>query len=189
MASAGQSAVRLVQLIAQTFPAFRDEAIYCGKQVFLYKRAQIAVADTWAAYGRKTEGASPYAFPDIGQLTCFADYRIPQLLRAEGVLEYDAALTAKVDGLVEIAPGSAEEVEIRAATVVAVERLRDVLNERIRAAKAGTSTALDSEGAGAPPPRRLRELTSVELDWYLWQIGERTKDAIPPHHRVNTIFY
>ena len=64
----------------------------------------------------------------------------------------------------------AHEVEIRAATVVVVDRLRDLLNARIGA------------GGGS-------SFTAVECDWLLWQLGERAKDAIAPHHRVDTIFY
>jgi len=31
-------------------PGFRDHAVYKGRQVFFYKRAQILVADLWGAY-------------------------------------------------------------------------------------------------------------------------------------------
>ncbi len=61
-------------------------------------------------------------FPDREDLTCFGDYKLPQALRHLGPLE----------------------VEIRAPTVVAVERLRDGLEQR---------------------GRRLR---AFEVDWVLW---------------------
>ena len=32
-------------------------------------------------------------------------------------------------------------------------------------------------------------LTSVEIDWWLWQRGEESKDSLLPHHRVVTPFY
>ena len=47
-----------------------------------------------------------------------ADYRVPVVLRELGVLRYAPALAAAVDAKQELAPGSQEEVEIRAATVV-----------------------------------------------------------------------
>ena len=47
-----------------------------------------------------------------------ADYRVPVVLRELGVLQYAPALAAAVDSRRELAPGSQEEVEIRAATVV-----------------------------------------------------------------------
>ena len=30
---------------------------------------------------------------------------------------------------------------------------------------------------------------SLELDWFLWQAGEKRRDVSDPHHRVLTIFY
>ena len=51
---ANNSATRLVDLIVQYLPGFRDHGIYDGKQVFFYKRAQILVGDLWAAFGRQT---------------------------------------------------------------------------------------------------------------------------------------
>ena len=33
--------------------------------------------------------------------------------------------------------------------------------------------------------------TDVQVDWYLWQVGEKLDGAgeLKPHHRVRTIFY
>jgi hypothetical protein len=63
-------------------------------QVFLYKRAQIFVADLYGAFG----GTGLGAFSDISCLTMFADYRVPVVLRCMGVLEYSDQLAAKVGG-------------------------------------------------------------------------------------------
>lgn len=168
--TAGGSAVRLVSLVLQHLPGFRDATIYNGRLVHFYKRAQILVGDVWAAYGKQQAGvgassSSPYCFSDIGELTMFADYRVPQLLRHFGVLEYDEKLSATVDGRLELPCGSPEEIEIRAATVIAVEQLRETLLER------GVS------------------LLTIEVDWLLWQMGEESKERIRPHHRTRTIFY
>lgn len=35
------SAARLVQLVTAHLPGFRDHAVYRGRQVFFYKRAQV----------------------------------------------------------------------------------------------------------------------------------------------------
>lgn len=176
--AAAQSAARLVDLVLDALPGFRDEAPYHASDgsetrvIALYKRAQILVADVWAAYGREMEGDSPCAFRDIGVLTMFADYRVPQLLRPMGVLVYSPDLARRIDAQEEVEAGSAEEVEIRALTVAAVEELRLRLSR-----------------AGVAPEGRTRELFSVELDWLLWQMGERRKDDLPPHHRTRTTFY
>jgi hypothetical protein len=175
VAQAHGSAAELTRLVVDSLVGFRDTAIYAGRVVHLYKRAQILVADLWAAYGCRTEG--PYGFRDIAALTTFADYRVPQLLRNMGVMTYDTALSAKVDAREEIAPGSEEEVEVRAATVVAVERLRRRVTElgKERGVVAATG------------------VTAVHVDWFLWQQGEamvmdgRLDDC--PHHRTLTVYY
>lgn len=170
VAAAEGSAVRLVHLLVSHFPGFRDETTYAGVQVAFYKRAQIAVADMWAAYGQRTcsaDAVTPWAFHDMDQLTMFADYRVPQILRAMGVLQYSAALAQKIDSGEELPAGGAEEVEVRAATVLAVEALKGAL------------------AAGATPV----QLTAVQVDWWLWQRGEEAKDSLKPHHKVRTPFY
>ena len=60
--------------------------------MFLYKRAQIFVADVWGAFGNAGLGA----FSDIGRLTTFADYRVPVVLRQLGVLRYADNLARQV---------------------------------------------------------------------------------------------
>lgn len=47
---ANTSCPKLVKSIVDTFEGFRDQAIYKGRQVFFYKRAQILVADLARAY-------------------------------------------------------------------------------------------------------------------------------------------
>ncbi|KAI8462903.1 MAG: hypothetical protein J3K34DRAFT_527409 [Monoraphidium minutum] len=138
VAAARGSAAALVELLAAHFPGFRDHRVYRGRQVFFYKRAQIFTADVWGAFGGRGLGA----FTDMGALSCFADYRVPVVLRVMGVLRYSDALAARVDAREELPPGSEEEAEIRAATIVAVERLR-----RAAAAAAGGGGAAAAGGA------------------------------------------
>lgn len=65
---ANHSAGRLVNLLAQHFPCFRDETRFDGRKVRFLKRAQIFVADLWAAFN----GTGYGAFDDIECLTMFA---------------------------------------------------------------------------------------------------------------------
>jgi hypothetical protein len=175
VAQAKGSAVELTRMVVDSFVGFRDTAIYDGRIVHFYKRAQILVADLWAAYGCQTGG--PYGFHDIAALTTFADYRVPQLLRNMGVMSYDADLSAMVDGKQEIAAGSEAEVEIRAATVVAVEMLRQ------RVAEFGQQRGV----------KAAETVTSVHVDWFLWQQGEAMvlQGLLNncPHHRTLTVYY
>ena len=72
---ANGSAGKLVNLLAKHFPSFRDETRFDGRKVRLMKRAQIFVADLWAAMNGKGYGA----FDDIDHLTMFAG-EFPQTL-------------------------------------------------------------------------------------------------------------
>jgi hypothetical protein len=65
---ADHSAARLVNLLATHFPGFRDEARFEGRTVRFLKRAQIFVADLWAAF----DGQGYGRFDDIDKITMFA---------------------------------------------------------------------------------------------------------------------
>jgi len=180
---ANNSAARLVQLLLRSIPGFRDTAVYEGRLIHIYKRVQILVGDIWAAYGKATSiqradgGTNIYFFHDLQKVTMFADYRIPQLLRNMNIMEYSQDLGRRVDAYEEIMFGSQEEVEIRACTVIAVEKLKAVCNRILQE---------DAAAAGVVMPRPL---LSIELDWLLWNQGEKCKDEIKPHHRTLTIYY
>lgn len=100
--------------------------MYKGRQVFIYKRAQIFVADLWGAF----KGRGLGEFKDIKCITMFADYVVPAVLRHWGILMCSQALVKTLDSLQELPPGSEEEVELRACTITAVERLREYLTAR-----------------------------------------------------------
>lgn len=153
----------ILEIIASTFLMFQDHCIYKGRQVYFYKRAQILVGDLFGMFKSKSE--SPLEIKNIQELTCFADYRIPQILAHEGVLEYSPELKKAVQEKEEMIYGCEFEIEIRACMVHCVEILKDQLQE------AGVNW------------------TSVEVDWLLWQIGEEQRFEIAPHHRVLSIFY
>jgi hypothetical protein len=154
-----QNAPRLVHLLLCTFSGFRDATVWEGMYVSFNKRAQICVADLEAALCLDLEG--------MEELTTFADYRVPQLLRHVGILRYNEELSEMVDSRMEL--NVKEEVSIRAATVVAVEQLVETYN---------------TQGGN-------EKMTAVQMDWHLWQVGERLNEQgeMKPHHRVNTIFY
>ena len=161
--SANGSATKLVDIVLMHFPGFHDATIYRGRQVFFYKRAQIFVGDIWGAFG----GVGLGKFHDINELTMFADYRVPVILREHGILRYDADLLRKIVAKEEIAANSEEEIEIRACTVSAVEKIRDAFELR-----------------------HGERVSSIVIDWLLWEQGEARRDTSEePHHRTLTIFY
>ncbi|GJP86328.1 hypothetical protein CLOP_g16363 [Closterium sp. NIES-67] len=158
---AGGSAERLVRLLTAHFTYFQDHAIYRGRQVALFKRAQIFVADVWGAFNGRGLGH----FSDVHSLTMFADYIVPAVLRSRGVLKYAEGLAQSVDGRQQILAGSEKEVEVRACCIVATERLRVRLERRVG-----------------------KQVLSVELDWLLWSLGMESTAPLC-HHRTMTIYY
>lgn len=155
------SGLQLAATIAREFPCFHDVSTYRGRQIPLWKRAQIAVVDL--AGSLHFEGLGSFA--DLERLTAFADYKIPQVLRALGVLHYAPELAARVDRQELLAAGSEEEIEIRATMVWAVEWIRQAMSESGRSLKA------------------------YELDWFLWNVGQQPVADERPYHRTRTVFY
>jgi hypothetical protein len=160
-AAAEGSAVTLTLLLARDFPSFADVSEWAAHRVPFLKRAQICVADLHAAF----EGQQWGAFVDLDALTAFADYKLPQLLRHEGALVYAPALAAEVDSYAPIAASSEAEVEIRAATVWAVELLRRALAEH-----------------GIQRP-------ASAIDYRLWAESQTATVRARPYHRTRTIYY
>ncbi|MBM3129868.1 MAG: hypothetical protein FJ009_14745 [Chloroflexi bacterium] len=161
VAAAQRDAPRLAQMLADNFASFNDIAVYENREMRFFKRAQILAADLWGAFGGKQWGA----FDNLDALTAFADYKLPQILRAWKILQYAPALARKIDAPMELAAGSPEEIEIRAATLWAVEFLRDAL------------------------ARRGRKLWSIQVDWILWEASQARAKGLKPYQRVRTIFY
>lgn len=80
------------------------------------KKAQLAISEVWVK-GRE-HGKSLDC-----DLTAFADYQIPNILRTMGVLSYDDELAAHIDAQKLIEYGSVEECAIRGASLLAVEKI------------------------------------------------------------------
>lgn len=161
IAAAGEDAVTLARAVARELSSFNDVALYGGRTVRFYKRAQILVGDLAGSL----DHAGPGRFDRLSELTAFADYKLPQILRQMGVLVYDDALARRVDARELLPAGSAEEVEIRAHTVWAVELMRQEL-------------ALLGQVYAA-----------YEFDWWLWQRSQSLGGQAQPYHCTRTIFY
>lgn len=158
---AGGSAPRIAAMLGAQFASFNDIATYGDHEIQFYKRAQICAADLYGASGSESWGA----LTDLDRLTCFADYKVPQVLRHLGILHYTEALSQTIQERRLIPPGSQPEVEIRAATVWGIEYLRRALAAR------GTS------------------LPAFKLDWYVWELGQELPPDTPPYHLTRTIYY
>jgi hypothetical protein len=155
LATSTPSAVALAKRLG-SWPCFADTSRYGELEIPFLKRAQIAAADLARA------GVTHPS--DLDQLTMFADNLVPHVLRLDGVLHFDPALTARIDSEELIEPGSPEEVEIRGCALHAVEL--------VVAARAAT----------AP-------VTAAEVDEYLWNRGQQPRYKAVPRHRSRCTAY
>ena len=158
---ANNNATTLLEIIIANFPSFNDVAIFDGRKVEFYKRAQLLVKGISDAILLDNKES----FFEIEKLTAFADYKIPQVLRKIGIIEYVPELANKIDSYKLIDSGSREELEIRANTIWAVENIRGALSDR------------------------YEKVTAAQVDTMLWKKSqEKTKDE-KPYHRTLTIAY
>jgi len=137
------SAQELAAMLARGGAMFADHGFY--------KRAQIAANDLALA------GIAQ--FGDLDALTIFADNLVPHVLRCDGVLVYDDALSGHIDAGLDL-PAGREEREIRACAVHACELL--------------------AQRTGVPP--RV-------LDVWLWNRGQAPEYKARPRHRTRTVYY
>ena len=89
-------------------------------------------------------------------------------------MNYIPALSQLIDTMTldnpnELAYSSVYEVEIRAATVVAVDMIMNQIKKRPKIAD--------------------KIKYAFQVDWLLWQMGECQLDKLLPHHCVHSIFY
>lgn len=100
-------------LLATTFPeGYADEVL---------KKPQLAVSALWRE-------ARSRGFDGDCDLTGFADYQIPNVLRSMGLIEYAPDLAAKIDAQQLIEANSVDERAIRAASILGLEALAKAQN-------------------------------------------------------------
>jgi len=151
--AAGGSAPALADLLAG-WDAFADVSVYEGRPVPFYKRAQLVPADL--------NRAGVAALRDEDRLTAFADNLVPHVLRIDGVLRLDPALSAAIDAGELLSHGSPQEVELRACALHTVELL---------------CAAVD------------RRLSPAAIDYLLWTRGQQPRyKAIPRPRSRNTAY-
>jgi hypothetical protein len=161
--------------------------------VYIWKRAQILVAEIWAAFYPASPNAAHPIFPgikgpNIHQLTMFADYRVPQILHHLNVLTYPPSLLETLQAGTNLPYGCSEELSLRSASIVAVERLR---NEIL--------LLIDEEGGERDLALTSGTVSSVLIDFYLWDLAKKIEMGLEKIegcdiakvsvHRTRSIWY
>lgn len=155
--------IKIVETLAKNFPKiFDDTASYHGQKVVFHKRAQLVPAHL---VDLEKLGLISEKITNYDQLTAFADYKVPQILRKFNIVEYDKELANKIDKLIEIPAGSSEEIEIRANTIWAIELATKLLKEK------------------------FPQINAAKVDGIFWFKGQIKSPDDKPYHRTKTIWY
>lgn len=151
----------IVERLVRDFPSFRDEYLVAGKKIIFNKRAQLAPAMVFA----KFRGTDIAPIKDIDKLTAFADYQVPKGLKIYGIMKYSDRLTEMIRERLLLPHGSTEELEIRANTIFAVQKLIKEINRH----RSGPE-----------------KINAVQMDYHLWK---KARDNKEQYHLTETTAY
>jgi hypothetical protein len=148
-----------------------------------------------AAFQPDERSLSHPIFPKgVGDLTMFADYRVPAFLHSFGAIRYAPSQLEKLLSGDDIRNGSVEEISLRAGGVLAVEKIKAKLNS-IKLREGGKLLNGDSPSVSDPESDELI-WTSVDVDFWLWDTAKRYealdhRDVAPKQvvHRTRSIWY
>ncbi len=149
--------IELFDVIIKYFQNFKDERIYNGKPIYLYKLAQLLTSDI--LHIRKLK---EHIKVDYSHLVGCADYKIPQVMRGLGILEYSDELADIIDSKKEIEVNSEYEVEIRANMIIAIDLIKKRLGNKV---------------------------CSIDINDYIWSQGRNKDIKLKPYHLTRNINY
>lgn len=152
--------IELLNNIINHFNNFKDISIYKGKEIYFFKRAILLVGDLILNIDFVKEKIKN----DDNMQGC-ADYKIPQVLRQLGILEYSKDLAMLIDERKELEHDSEMEIEIRANMLYAIELIKNRLHQN------------------------QVNKNSVQIDNALWLLSKNKELKNKPHHLTKTIYY
>ena len=98
---------------------------------------------------------------DYSNLIECADYKIPQTLRALGIIEYDDELSNLVNTKQELKVSSNYEVEIRASQIVVINYIKS----------------------------KLENVNSIDINYYLFTYSKKVKNIVKLYHLCRNTNY
>lgn len=152
--------IELLNNIINNFSNFNDISIYKGEKVYFFKRAILLVGDLI----ENVKSIKEKVKNDSNMLGC-ADYKIPQVLRHLGILEYNEELAQIVDSKQQLKHDSEMEIEVRANMLYALELIKNKLHQK-----------------GI-------EMNSTQIDNILWLLSKNKEFKAKPYHLTRTIYY
>lgn len=145
----------LLDYIIDNFNYFEDISEYKGEKVYFYKKAQLFTSDILNV--KKLVGKIKV---DLSHLVGCADYKIPQVMRCLGMLEFNEELSHLVDSMTLIPSGSEMEIEIRANDIVVIDYIYKKLNS---------------------------DVTRINVNDFIWLLGQDKSKMVKPYHRTRTM--
>lgn len=143
--------------IINNFSSFEDTRTYNDKTIYFYKLAQLLTSDILHVIKNKEHKVIDYS----NLLGC-ADYKIPQVMRGFGILEYDNELSKLVDTKTEIEENSEYEVEIRASMIVVINHIWEQIDKSI---------------------------ARIDINDFIWSKGQDKNRSYKPYHLTRTTSY
>ena len=147
----------LFEIIVKYFSNFKDERIYNNKKIYFYKLAQLLTSDILHIRERKENIKVDYS-----HLVGCSDYKIPQIMRGIGILEYSDKLADIIDNKKEIELNSEYEIEIRANMLVAIDLIKKKLENKVCA---------------------------IDINDYIWSQGRNKNIELKPYHLTRNTNY
>ena len=148
---------QLLEYILRNLDYFEDTSNYNAKEILFYKRAQLLTSDI-LHIKEKLENKNV----DYSHLIGCADYKIPQVMRCYGMLEFSNELSNRVDKKIELQESSKEEIEIRANTLKVIDYIYEKLDGKY---------------------------SHMAINDFIWLLGQDKSQMTLPYHRTLTNHY
>lgn len=149
--------ISLLNYLITNFSFFKDTSMYQNHEILFYKRAQLITSDI--LHIKKICGHEQV---DYSHLLGCADYKIPQVMRCYGMLEFNSELANLVDNKKLILKDSEMEVEIRALTLEVIDYIYHKLDGKV---------------------------SHMDINDLIWLMGQDKSKMTKYYHRTLTICY
>lgn len=108
---------KINKLLVENFDCFKDKHCFNGKEIKFYKKSQ----EVLTLISEQFYGDKYGAIQNLSDLAASSDYKLPQILNAWGILQYNNSLDQMIEQHVPINEDSREYLEIRSATIYICE--------------------------------------------------------------------
>lgn len=147
----------IFNVILENFPNFEDTRVYYGKKIYFYKLAQLLTSDILHVIKNKEKIQVDYS-----NLIGCADYKIPQVMQALGILQYDTMLSSLIESKTLIEENSEYEIEIRASMIIAINHIWKLIHKSI---------------------------DRIDINNFIWGKGQDKTKQYKPYHLTRTTSY